>query len=221
MIRHHPDDSLLMALAAGSIPRGPSVVVAAHVERCGECLRKFREFEAVGGLLLDQIEPVALSPEALARALKRINAEQARAPVISSPVAVPSRLLADLPAGVSWPRSLIGSTIKPWRRLGPGVRWSRVVLSDRSANVHLLRVAAGKRLPVHGHHGGELSQVLHGAYSDCDERIGIGDFVQADDADHHQPVVTAESECLCLISVEGHVAFDRPLARVLGSLLGM
>lgn len=221
MIRHHPDDSLLMALAAGSVPRGPSVVVAAHVERCGRCLRKFREFEAVGGLLLDQIEPAALSPEALTRTLRRINGEQAREPVNSFASPAPNRLLAELPAGVSWPRSLVGSTIKPWRRLGPGVRWTRVALSDRSANVHLLRVAAGKRLPVHGHRGGELSQVLCGAYTDCDERFGVGDFVQADDTDHHQPVVTSESECLCLISVEGHVAFDGPLARVLGSLLGM
>ena len=87
--------------------------------------------------------------------------------------------------------------------------------------MHLLRVAAGKRLPVHGHQGGELSQVLFGAYTDCNEQFGVGDFVKAGDRDHHQPVVTMEGECLCLISVEGHVAFDGPLARMLGSLLGM
>ncbi|MDQ2734737.1 MAG: cupin domain-containing protein, partial [Pseudomonadota bacterium] len=101
------------------------------------------------------------------------------------------------------------------------VRWSRVILSSPTANMHLLRVAAGKRLPVHGHRGGELSQVLYGAYTDCNERFGVGDFVQADDADHHQPVVTTESECICLISVEGHIAFNGPLVRVLGALLGM
>lgn len=221
MIRHHPNDSLLMALAAGSIARGPAVVVAAHVERCSHCLSKFREFETVGGALLEQLEPVALSPEALARTLGRINGGETQELVDSSVLAAPSQVLADLPTGVSWPRGLLGSTIKPWRRLSPSVRWSRVVLSSQTANMHLLRVAAGKRLPVHGHRGGEFSQVLYGTYTDHNERFGVGDFVQAGDADHHQPVVTAESECICLISVEGHIAFDGPLVRVLGALLGM
>ncbi len=217
MIRHHPDDSLLLALAAGSIARGPAVVVRAHVERCPCCLVKFREFEAVGGVLFEQLESAPLPPQALQRTLERINGPEARETVVS----VPSRLLANLPAGVSWPRSLNTGTVKPWRRLGPGVRWSRVTLPDQPANLHLLRVAAGKRLPVHGHHGGELSQVLYGAFADGDDRFDVGDFIEADDADHHQPVVTMASECICLISVEGKVAFDRPLARMLGSLLGM
>lgn len=217
MIRHHPDDSLLMALAAGSIARGPAVVVRAHVERCSCCLVKFREFEAIGGVLLEQLEPAVLPPQALERTLQRINATEAPKPVLSTP----SRLLADLPEGSSWPRSLRSSTIKPWRRLGPGVRWSRVILPDQPANLHLLRVAAGKRLPVHGHHGGELSQVLYGAFADGNDHFDVGDFIEADDADHHQPVVTMDSECICLISVDGRVAFDKPLARMLGSLLGM
>ncbi len=217
MIRHHPDDSLLMALAAGSIARGPAVVVRAHVERCPRCLVKFREFEAVGGMLFEQLEPAALPPQALKRTLERINSHLAEEVVLS----MPGRMLADLPAGVSWPRSLSTSTVRPWRRLGPGVRWSRVILSGQPANLHLLRVAAGKRLPVHGHQGGELSLVLYGAFADSGDHFDAGDFIEADDADHHQPVVTMGGECICLISVEGRVAFDRPLARVLGLLLGM
>ncbi len=217
MIRHHPDDALLMALAAGSIAHGPAVVVRAHVERCPSCLVKFREFEAVGGVLLERLEPAALPQQALERTLERINERQTQEAVVFTP----NRLLADLPAGVPWPRSLKSSTIKPWLRLGPGVRWSRVNVPHQPANLHLLRVAAGKRLPVHGHHGGELSQVLHGAFTDGDERFEVGDFIEAADADHHRPVVTMASECICLVSVEGKVAFDRPLARLLGSLLGM
>ena len=34
MIDHHPDDSLLLALASGMMDSGSSIVVASHVENC-------------------------------------------------------------------------------------------------------------------------------------------------------------------------------------------
>lgn len=223
MIRHHPDDALLLALAAGSLARGPAAVTAAHAERCPRCLARLRDLDAVGGALLEAIEPAALAPEVLSRTLARIDALATPAPV-RPPMAAgaPSRLRAGLPAGVTWPRSLSGSTATGWRRLGPGVRWSRVTLANAAdANVYLLRVAAGKALPVHGHRGGELTHVLHGAFHDGSERFAAGDFDAADEGVHHQPVVAAGGECICLTSVEGRVAFDGPIARVLGSLFGM
>jgi len=248
MIRHHPDDALLMALAADRLARGPAVVTAAHVERCPNCRARLRELDAVGGALLEDAEPAVLAPEALARTLARIDAGDAvgaqadaaragsastpapasaqRPPHASSPTPVPSRaemrFLASLPAGMAWPRSLRGSTATPWRWLGPGMRWSRVTLADdRAANVFLLRIAAGKSLPAHTHDGIELTQVLHGAFHDGRERFDAGDFDEADGSIHHQPVVEAGGECICLASVEGRVAFDGRIAQVLGALVGM
>lgn len=222
MIRHHPDDALLMSLAAGSMAAGAAVVVAAHVERCPRCLGQLRELELIGGVLLEELEPAVLAPEALARMLARIDALDAPALARELVVAgAPGRLRASLPPGVAWPRSLCGATASNWRRLGPGVRWSRVTLAGISANLHLLRFAAGKSLPGHNHRGGELTQVLYGAFHHGSERFAAGDFDNADDRVHHQPVVAAGGECICLTSVEGHVAFDGPIARVLGSLLGM
>lgn len=220
MIHHHPDDALLMSLAAGAVARGPAVVIAAHTESCPRCRTRLHEFEAVGGVLLDELDPSPLSPEALPRTLARLSAVSAleARPPAATP-AISSQ--ASWPEGLVWPRNLaLGKAVR-WRRLGPGVRWSRVILAEGKANLHLLRVAARKALPVHGHQGGELSQVLYGAFRDGGVRFGAGDFIEADDEDRHRPVVTEEGECICLISLDGHVAFDGPLARMLGSLLGM
>ncbi len=163
-----------------------------------------------------------LAPEALPSTLARIDAPAALAPAQTRMTAsAPSRLRASLPAGVAWPRSLRGATANNWRRIAPGVRWSRVWLADAAANVYLLRVAAGKSLPMHSHRGGELTIVLHGTFHDGSERFAAGDFDGADGSVHHQPVVAADGECICLTSVEGRVAFDGPIARVLGSLLRM
>lgn len=241
MIRHHPDDALLMALAADRLARGPAVVTAAHVERCAHCRARLRELDAIGGALLEDAEPAVLAPEALAQTLARIDASRAveaadTAPAASMPAPsresaskrapAPSRaemrFLASLPVGMAWPRSLRGSTPTAWRWLGPGMRWSRVTLAgDRAANVFLLRIAAGKSLPAHTHDGIELTQVLHGAFHDGRERFDAGDFDEADGSIHHQPVVEPGGECICLASVEGRVAFDGRIAQMFGSLVGM
>jgi len=242
MIRHHPDDALLMALAADRLANGPAVVTAAHAERCAHCRARLRELDAVGGALLELAEPAVLAPEALARTLARIDASdtaqvdrdaaagalpatgsrESAASLAPAPSRAEMRFLASLPVGMSWPRSLRGSTPTPWRWLGPGMRWSRVSLADdRAANVFLLRIAAGKSLPAHTHDGIELTQVLHGAFHDGRERFDAGDFDEADGSIHHQPVVEPGGECICLASVEGRVAFDGRIARVLGSLVGM
>ena len=228
MIRHHPDDPLLMALAADRLAPGPAVVTAAHVERCAHCRSRLRELDAIAGALLEDAEPALLAPEALARTLARIDADKdsATPAPTSAPAAARSRaemrFLASLPSGMTWPRSLRRSTASPWRWLGPGMRWSRVTLADdRAANVFLLRIAAGKSLPSHTHDGIELTQVLHGAFHDGRERFDAGDFDEADGSVHHQPVVEAGGECICLASVEGRVAFDGRIAQVLGSLVGM
>ncbi len=217
MTQHHPDDTRLMQLSAASLAAGPALVTAAHVERCLHCRDRLAEFDAVGGVLLEGIEPATLAPQALARTLARIDAGATAAPA-PAPV-YPS---ATLPDGVAWPRSMRGCTSGAWRWLGPGMRWCRIALPhDRAANVFLLRISAGKSLPVHTHDGIELTQVLYGSFHDGHALFGDGDFDEADGEVLHQPVVQPGSECICLASVEGRVAFQGRVAQVLGSLVGM
>ena len=102
------------------------------------------------------------------------------------------------------------------------MRWSRLHLpQDPAANVFLLRIGAGKFLPPHTHSELEPTQVLWGSFHDGRALFGPGDFDAADGDIHHQPVVQAGSECICLASVDGRVVFDSFLARTLGSLVGM
>ena len=37
MIKHHPDDDLLLAFAAGRSEAGPALLVAVHLESCPGC----------------------------------------------------------------------------------------------------------------------------------------------------------------------------------------
>ena len=219
MIHHHPDAGLLLAQAAGSLCGGHSLLVASHVDGCAECQMRLREFESIGGAMLEQLAPAVLPSQSLAETMAAIDAPpRSRKP--KPPVRHGSR--PALPQGMAWPRALRGCSATAWRWLGPGVRWSRVTVPyDAAANVFLLRIGAGKELPFHTHSQSELTQVLHGAFHDGRALFGPGDFDEADGDIQHQPKVLAAGECICLASVEGRVMFRGVLARMLGSLIGM
>ncbi len=218
MIQHHPDDDLLLAHAAGSLSGGTALVVASHVEACAYCRSRIKVFDAVGGALLDALPSAVLEPSAFAQTLAGLDTP--RPPPVARVHA--KGLRPDLPRGLEWPRALLGCSATRWYWLGPGMRWSRVTLPhDPAANVFLLRIGAGKQLPMHTHSECELTQVLYGAFDDGRAVFGSGDFDAADGDVVHQPVVQAGGECICLASVQGRVLFQGALARTLGALVGM
>ena len=221
MIQHHPQDEMLLAHAAGSLAAGPALLVASHIEQCAVCRERMALLDAIGGALLDALPPAMLAPDAFARTLSAIDALDGTVPESEVDMARRPSFPA-LPAGATWPKAFDGCTVTPWRWLGPGMRWSRVTLPhDSAANVFLLRIGAGKKLPQHTHSEIELTQVLYGSFDDGRSVFGAGDFDEADGSIHHQPVVHAHSECICLASVQGRVKFKGVVARTLGALVGM
>jgi putative transcriptional regulator len=218
MIRHHPDDALLLAYASAALDRGGALIVGAHVEMCSTCRQQVRLLQAVGGELLERIEPVSMEIGAFDRTLARLDVpEQAVPPVTTSALIRP-----DLPAGMRWPRSLEGCDISPWKSVGPGMRWSRITVpGDAGVNAFLLRMAAGKQLAAHTHSGRELTQVLYGAFDDGRAVWRAGDLDETDESIHHRPAVTSDDECICLVHVVGRTRFDNLLAGALGRWMGI
>jgi putative transcriptional regulator len=217
MIAHHPSDELLLRAAAGTLDAGAAIVVGAHLESCARCRASVRAFESVGGAMLESIEPALMAPEALARTLAMIGT-----PPIARPAASIQRPRPDLPSSVAWPRSLADCAVSRWHWMGPGMRWSRVTVPYATdANVFLLRIGAGTALANHTHSGLELTHVMCGSFHDGRALFAAGDFDAADGSVRHQPVLEAGGECICLASVKGHLVFDNPIARMIGSLVGI
>ncbi|MEC5398585.1 ChrR family anti-sigma-E factor [Uliginosibacterium sp. H1] len=219
MSMHHPDDDLLLSLAVGSLDRASAIVIAAHLEGCTDCCQRLELLEAVGGEMLADIEPVEMEVGAFSRTLERLDP----LPALPTAPAASARPRPDLPAGMHWPRSLEGCDITPWKRLGPGMRWSRITVpGDPQANAFLLRMAAGMQLAAHTHGGRELTQVLYGAFDDGRDVWRAGDLDETDGDVHHRPVVTADSECICLVALTGgRTRFDGLIARALGAWMGI
>lgn len=229
MTTHHPDDELLLALAAGSLDAAARIVLDAHLELCSSCRARVAALEDLGGELLAQAEPTALAIGAFDRTLARLEGlDAAPARAAAAPAAgatLPRRpppQRPDAPAGMRWPRSLDRCEVGPWRRIGPGMRWSRIrVPGEPQANAFLLRMAAGKELAAHTHGGRELTLVLHGAFDDGRAVWRAGDLDETDGQVHHRPVVGADDECVCLVAINGRTRFDGWLARGLGAWMGI
>jgi putative transcriptional regulator len=217
MIRHHPEDELLLGLAAGRLQPGPAVVVCAHLDGCSECRARLHTLQAVGGALLETAEPVNPEPGSWERTLARIDAppvpEQQRS-AGQSPDA--------WPAAVQWPASLRGCRVSKWRWMGPGMRFARVhVPRAADSSLFLLRIGAGRSLPKHSHHGNELTQVLCGSFDDGRAVFGAGDFDAADADVRHLPVVRAGGECICLAYLDAPLRFDGRIAGIIGGWVGL
>lgn len=214
----HPSDETLVRFAAGNLGAGPRLVAAIHLESCPHCRTQVKQLEALGGALLENLPPIAVSSSQLEKIFARIDAEKARPLLRSSQN--PAPVLAN---GFVLPAALAGSEIGPWRFIHPSLRWARVRLADApDERVVLLKIAAGCAAPAHGHRGLELTQVLYGGFSDAHGVYGPGDLVEADEfVIDHEPLVTEEGECLCIAAVEQPLRINSIVGRLFQPLMGI
>lgn len=217
-ITHHPSDETLLRHAAATLSAGPALVVAVHLEGCETCRRRLLDFEAMGGALLEAQPPQPMGPDALARALERLETVSAPPPRFA---ARPRPVSRHRGVGLDLPPSLQHCEIGRWRWGIPGFRWSPVTIPGcPDVRVVLLKGKAGLRLPLHGHAGTEYLQVLSGALSDERGRYLPGDFDEAGTEVDHRPAVDADGECVCLAALDGDTLPRGPLGRLLWPVIG-
>ncbi len=206
---HHPHDDTLARIAAGALSAGPRFVVATHLAGCAACRKRARAFEAVGGVLLEEMAPVRLSPDAFARTLGRLE----------EPGREPARRIVLNP---EYPAPLDILPLGRWRYITPALQWRNLKLPhDPGANLIMIKAAPGQKMPHHGHRGEEYTQVLTGSFSDRFGHYDVGDLIEMDSDIEHQPIVDAGHECVILASVEGRMRLTGWIAHLMQPLMGL
>lgn len=214
-IKHHLTDALLMGYAAGTLPEAFNLVVATHISMCDECRAALAAYDAVGGEVMVDADPVAMAEDALATAMARITAGKAAKSAAPKPKAVTSVFPEPL-------RDYAGGDLDSvkWRRVGGGV--SQMVLHTASgASVRLLRIPAGTAVPDHGHRGLELTLVLQGAFVDATDRFAAGDIEVANEDLNHTPVAEAGMDCICLAATDAPLRFNGFMPRLAQRFMGI
>lgn len=212
---HHPSEALLLEYAAGTLVEAVSLVVAAHAELCPDCAAAIADAEAIGGELLDAVEPVDMEPGSLDAVMARIVLED-RTAALHRAAAPPE---PDL--GFPLPRALRACVAASggWRWVAPGVRQMSLMRDEAGGWLRLLRVSPGAWLPRHGHGNLEATLVLQGGFADEGGRYAPGDMAEVDADVSHKPVVDPGEDCVCLVGFDRPLQFPWPIswgARLLG-----
>lgn len=187
--RHHPAADTLGAYATGALEPGFALVVAAHLDGCAQCRRDVGAFEASSGAALKDLPSAELAPDALSRAMAKLDG------------ATP-----DFPTRADQRSFLERLPLKPKRWVAPGV-WVAAVDTPHAPEdrVYLLSVGPGGATAMHSHTGLEFCTVLKGAFRDGGDVFGAGDFALAEGEHRHQPVIHGDEECVCLFATEGRL----------------
>ena len=115
MPTHHPDEDLLLAYSAGSLREPVALLVATHLALCPACRAEAERFDAVGGALLEDLKPEAVSESSIADLLSRLHD-----PVRDGPCAAERRTKAVDPIVPNPLRDYLGDGLDelPWKTLG-------------------------------------------------------------------------------------------------------
>lgn len=213
-IQHHPSDETLVSYAAGSLPAALALVTGCHLQFCSQCRQRVAEAETFGGGLVDDIAPRALSDgrrEAMMQQLDMPAAGDSHAPARAAWSATPPS------SGI--PRLLqrfVGSQDLeqlPWKTVVPGLK--RMSLPCDEGSAFLLRISAGKKMPVHSHGGNEMTLILQGGYTDALGKFNAGDVADLDGSTEHQPIADSDEDCICLAALDEPLRFRGWIAKAM------
>ncbi|HZQ40186.1 MAG TPA: ChrR family anti-sigma-E factor [Rhizomicrobium sp.] len=209
-VRHHPEDALLLAYAAGGLDAAMSLILATHLTFCARCRRLVARQEQIGGALLEDISPVAMDGGALAQVMARLDEPAAPERHQPSNDNTPAPLRAVLGHDLSDVR---------WRKMGPHLGYVTLYRQGPVA-VRLLRGAPGSDVGSHSHHGMEYTLVLRGGYTDATGNYGPGDLQVASGELQHNPIADPGEDCINLSVTTGPLRFDNPVQKIVARLFG-
>ncbi len=207
---NHPPDVLLTASAAGTLDLGWHIAVATHVHGCARCRTWIRMAETVGGAVLENLLPAAMSQGALRTVEARIDGTFAAAPSAQEHAA---GLLADIPGLPAFVRDYPAGN---WRWVAPGIDLLPIYPpAADDARVFLLKARAGLKLLPHTHSGTEMTCVLTGSFSHDGGQFSPADFDLGDADVDHIISIGEDTDCICLVAMSGELR----LKGFIGSLM--
>jgi putative transcriptional regulator len=200
----HPTDAVLTDYVSGALKPAFATVVAAHLEHCGECRDVVTGLEAIGGAMIETLQPADMDEARLIEAMSALDRPAPKAKEKTR-------------SGDAAERAPFGPEL--WLAPGMGIRKAR---RKRGGELlYLLRLPAGTTTLPHGHCGTEFTTVLKGAYVDGELVYAAGDFCELDDSVDHQPQVVSDGECVCMIASEKPMRMTTRLGKLVQRLTGV
>jgi putative transcriptional regulator len=218
ILKNHPEDDLLAAYAAASLPLSQALCISVHLEHCSECTKNLQRFNQLGSELMLRLQPAPPSPELknnLFDLIDQLSIDDASNVTVTSQTNTNNQSL---------PRCLhqfikTGYEDIPWKRLSPDIHSYELCRGQNNAKVELLRIKPGGTSGTHTHMGDEYTVILEGSFSDESGLYRQGDFLVRDSRHKHTPVATIDKECICLAVTEAPIQLTGFFGRLLNPLI--
>ncbi len=210
----HPDDELLTAYSAGSLPLSQALCISTHIEHCSACAQKLQRLNRVGSELMQNLKPARASESLKSKLMDQLD----------SLVEADADDIRPEPVDPSIPRCLRqfideGYDGLQWKRVSSDIHSVELCRDSNGAKVELLKIRPGGSASTHTHLGDEYTVILEGSFSDESGLYRKGDFLVRDKNDHHTPVATQDRACICLAVTEGPIQLTGFFSRLLNPLL--
>lgn len=220
--RNFVEDHWLGAYAAGQLPVGLSLMIAAHVDMCPELAPELHSFESVGAALLEGFEDAPqIGYDMLTALLNRIEQQEMSFPDLHDVEPKPDAETQELfPAPI---KRFLGHGFEQarWRFAGPGSVISHLWQDENNGRLWMFRSKGGTVTPVHSHSGIEWTLILQGGYSTKEGNFRKGDLHQVDETDEHQPIMDPGEDCVCLVFTEGPTIYSEFLPKIMQKYTGI
>ncbi len=222
-------EEVLLDYVTGTLDDATALMVAALMELNPQVRAMVDLMTDVGGVLLEEVEPVAMVAGALESVLAQLDTATVLEPAVADADKGPagnqkhSDELALLPAAV---RRQVQTRDGTWSFVAPGVKAIDLGIegpagADASTRgeVKLYRLEPGRGVYGHTHKGQEVTLVLTGAFADAHGRFGPGDISIASPEVTHRPVAEKGAVCYALAITDAPLRLTGALGlvqRVLG-----
>ena len=210
-ITNCPDESWLVSYSGGGAPDSVKLILQAHMAVCPKCRSALKLADQLGGHFMFSEEGEATEESSAPLSAVGLKSEE--------PVEWGRDNVSDISDVFN---KYVGNHLNgfQWMRAGKGLKVCK--LSERDGyRLLMLRAEPGTVLPKHRHRGSELTLLLKGSYF-CDDKIyRAGDVDDADNSSPHQPVVTNDSECICIAAIDGPLRLSSPVHRMIQPFLGI
>lgn len=203
----HPDDMTLMNYAAGCVSAPEALAIAMHLCFCHECRTHVKNFNHLGGALLENIKPASEENSSFDTLMAEIDKG---APAIRSqghsaaPTQSHSAIQNPLQKYLPEPLEKLS-----WHRQTKEVSKFDLtkLLGTKGYQVALQKIKAGAKIPTHTHKGFEYTVILNGGFSDEFGVYHTGDFIARDASHKHSPTALQNEDCICLTVLNAPLEF--------------
>lgn len=205
---YHPDDMTLMDYTAGSLSIPQALAISVHLCACHECRQLVKNFNHLGGALLETIKPASIDDAGFDALLASLQANRNTAAQVKKDAAPSDNaihhfsnpLLRYLPTALADLR---------WQRQTKEISKFDLtsLINVKGFQVALQKIKAGAKIPTHTHRGFEYTVILSGGFSDEFGVYHEGDFIARDASHKHSPTALQNEDCICLTVLNAPLKF--------------